>query len=148
MIYIGIPENIKNFVKWVTRYYRVNELSHIPGGSDVIIEYTNGMILGYDWIKNPSNYVESIIYYHILKGFEKYSIIQKIEIIKDNIIAIYARKYKKENHNSVEFEKAWDQQSNILPWKMLKKYDSTIYKESPLIEIPFPNLVPDYVKYL
>ena len=59
-IYIGLPEDLKDKVFWVARPYRTNLLSHIEGGTDVIMEYHNGDVLGYDWIKEPFQYIRAL----------------------------------------------------------------------------------------
>jgi hypothetical protein len=53
---LGLPKSLVNDVLWVAREYRTNPLSHEPGGSDVVVEYHNDEVLGYDWIKFPSKY--------------------------------------------------------------------------------------------
>ena len=55
-VYNGLPDDFINKIFWPDRDYRTNPLSHIPGGSDLIIEYTDEKIIGYDWIKFPDRY--------------------------------------------------------------------------------------------
>jgi len=44
----------------VTDQYRRNTLSVKPGGSNVVVSYTNGTVYIYDKIKNPSAYINSV----------------------------------------------------------------------------------------
>lgn len=41
--------------------YRINNLSHRPGGYSVIVELNTGQILEYDNIKHPSSYINKVI---------------------------------------------------------------------------------------
>lgn len=59
-VYNGIPGALVDEIMWVQRKYRTNRLSHIEGGSDVVVEYHEGDVFGYDWIKRPSEYIKSI----------------------------------------------------------------------------------------
>jgi hypothetical protein len=44
----------------VTDPYRKNDLSLVPGGSVVVVEYRDGSILEYDKIKNTDIYITQI----------------------------------------------------------------------------------------
>lgn len=59
-VYYGLPEEIADEVLWVSDEYRVNPLSHIKGGSEIIVEYQNGEVLGYDKIKYPSKFIGTV----------------------------------------------------------------------------------------
>ena len=56
-VFLGLPESLKDLVLWVNDKYRTNPLSLQPGGSDVVVEYHNNNVYGYDRIKFPSAYV-------------------------------------------------------------------------------------------
>jgi hypothetical protein len=103
-------------------------LSHEPGGSDVIVEYHNSNVFGYDWIKFPSRYVSAIWNKGISEihdDYEDWEEEEKIEEIKKELKSIYARKYKKENFETVPFKEIWNSlTSNELPWKLLEEYDN------------------------
>ena len=44
----------------VSDKYRINELSIIPGGYNVVVSYTNGTVYVYDKIKRPMAYIKSV----------------------------------------------------------------------------------------
>lgn len=127
-VYIGLPERLKPFVLWVAREYRTNPLSHQEGGSDVVVEYQSEEVYGYDWIKFPSKYVSAIFYKRVdiaKEDFEVYDYNEKLITIKNEIKAIYARKWSDiENHGKVPFEEVWNfEDYDELPWELLKEYD-------------------------
>jgi hypothetical protein len=126
-VYLGLPESLIGAVLWVSREYRTNPLSHVPGGSDVVVEYHNENVFGYDWIKFPSRYVSEIWskgISEIYEDYEEWSDEDQLEEIKKEIRSIYARKYKKENFNKVPFKEIWNSKtSNDLPWDLLEEYD-------------------------
>jgi hypothetical protein len=111
-IYIGLPEELKEKVFWVTRPYRTNPLSHIPGGTDIIVEYHNGEVLGYDWIKEPFNYIREIdVVKECCSNGDDPDVISfdfDLELFKSKVSGIFIRKFKTENHKSVNFEKVWN----------------------------------------
>ena len=41
--------------------YRINDLSHKPGGVTVIVELNTGQVLEYDNIKHPGAYINKTI---------------------------------------------------------------------------------------
>ncbi|MES3629446.1 MAG: hypothetical protein PPP56_04695 [Longimonas sp.] len=43
-VYIGLPDRLVEDVFWVGRTYRTNSLSHIEGGSDIIVEHQDGSV--------------------------------------------------------------------------------------------------------
>ena len=116
-IYTGLPEYLINEVLWVERNYRINELSHQPGGFDVVIEYKSGNVLGYDWIKRPPQYIDKIIKNDALQNgitdFESFDESQQLLLAKRLINAAYARKYaNEEDFNNVVFQQVWDSSSS------------------------------------
>ena len=116
-IYTGLPEYLINEVLWVERNYRINELSHQPGGFDVVIEYKSGNVLGYDWIKRPPQYIDKIIKNDALQNgitdFESFDESQQLLLAKRLINAAYARKYaNEEDFNNVAFQQVWDSSSS------------------------------------
>ncbi|MGL2987733.1 hypothetical protein ACSVH5_09065 [Flavobacterium sp. RSSA_27] len=127
-VFLGLPKSLANSVLWVSRQYRTNALSHAPGGSDVVVEYHKGNVYGYDWIKFPSRYVSAIWNKGISKihvDYEDWDEDEQVEEIKKEIKSIYARKYNKENFETVPFEEIWNSMtSDELPWKLLEKYDN------------------------
>ena len=51
-VYDGLPEDLVNKLFWVKKKYQTNLLSHMSGGSDVVIEYLNEEVLG--WLMDTS----------------------------------------------------------------------------------------------
>ena len=133
-VYRGLPQSLANVVLWVAREYRTNHLSHIEGGCDVVVEYHNNEVFGYDWIKKPSSYIKVIWLNNVTQvhdDFEKWAIRDQLEEIKNEIKSIYARKYKREDFDKIPFKKIWDSEtSNNLPWEKLKLYDQNNYNKS------------------
>jgi hypothetical protein len=127
-IYLGLPIHFKNIVFWVGRKFRKNILSHEPGGGDIIVEYHNGKILGYDWIKFPSHYVHSIFikqFFNDNTTFEQYKEYQQVNIIKKEVSRLFARIYKDDEFDSIYFEEVWNsKEDNDLPWNKLKEFES------------------------
>ncbi|MCI1187667.1 hypothetical protein MON38_09560 [Hymenobacter sp. DH14] len=111
-IYTGLPEHLVKEVLWVERNYRINELSHQPGGFDIVIEYKSGNVLGYDWIKRPSHYIEKILqteYIQEEKGFHQLTDDEQNALALKYIRAAYARNYKdKKNYDSAVFKQVWN----------------------------------------
>ena len=126
-VYLGLPENFRNIVLWVAREYRKNPLSHQPGGSDVIVEYHSMKIFGYDWIKFPSRYIQKVWLGNISEKHDDYvdfALDVQLDIIKEEIKSIYARKYTTANFEQVPFKQIWNSSTSIeLPWKLLESYD-------------------------
>jgi hypothetical protein len=127
-VYLGLPKSLAEAVLWVSREYRKNPLSHEPGGSDVIVEYHSDTVLGYDWIKFPSKYVDKIWTSGMIEEYDDYQEWDEesqMEEIKNVIKRIYARKYKKENFETVPFKEIWNSEtSKEMPWKTLEDYDN------------------------
>lgn len=128
-IYIGLPEHLKDKVFWVERAKRTNELSHIPGGTDVVMEYHNSQVLGYDWIKDPFNYIRAMDVIQecfIPWGENKYRIRFNLDLFKTKVSGIFIRKYKTENYKIVYFEKVWDSATtNETPFRAIDKFLSS-----------------------
>lgn len=129
-VYVGLPEHLSHCVLWVAREYRSNPLSHIPGGSDVVVEYHNGKALGYDWIKKPSAYIRTFfagIIEYAPNAFAALNEQQKIEITKRKISRVFARKYKSSDERSqASFVEVWNSEtSNEMPWRSLEKFESS-----------------------
>ena len=126
-VYIGLPKKLADAVLWVAEEYRTNPLSHEPGGSDVVVEFHNDNVYGYDRIKFPSKYVSKIWTKGISKihdDYEDWEEEEQIEEIKKEIKRIFARKYKKENFEIVPFKEIWNSETaEDLPWKLLEDYD-------------------------
>jgi cold shock CspA family protein len=128
-VYVGLPEHLADCVLWVAREYRSNPLSHIPGGSDVVVECHNNKAFGYDWIKRPSAYIKTFfagIVEYESSVFEDLNEQQKINIAKQKISRIFARKYKNPDERSqARFFEVWNSDtSDEMPWKSLENFES------------------------
>ncbi len=124
-VYIGIPSELKSLVFWIGREFRKNDLSFKEGGTSIIVEYTNGKVFGYDWIKYPSRYVKKIFDFDFLNS----SYINELDFIKENVSRIYARKYSIDNYTTETFIEVWNNKtSNNLPYPILDNYTVEIYK--------------------
>jgi hypothetical protein len=55
----GLPNSLKSIVRSCPRESRKNPLSHQEGGSDVVVAYSLGDAILYDWIKNVVLYINS-----------------------------------------------------------------------------------------
>lgn len=55
----GLPLELQRIVRRCPRGSRTNPLSHQPGGSDVVVAYSLGDAILYDWIKNVNWYISS-----------------------------------------------------------------------------------------
>ncbi|MEJ8804390.1 hypothetical protein [Pontibacter sp. H249] len=126
-IYLGLPESFKDEVLWVAREYRTNSLSHEPGGSDVVVEYYEDGVLGYDWIKTPSRYISAIWtkgISEVYTDYKEYNEDAQLEIIKEKIKRIFARKHDDENYEKEPFKEVWNSEtSDKLPWELLEEFD-------------------------
>ncbi|NET10331.1 MAG: hypothetical protein F6K16_37655 [Symploca sp. SIO2B6] len=128
-VYVGLPEHLSHCILWVARRYRSNPLSHIPGGSDIVVEYHTGKALGYDWIKKPSAYIKTFfagIIEYSSNAFEKLSEQNKIEITKRKISRVFARSYKSSDERSQAlFVEVWNSEtSDEMPYKSLEKFEA------------------------
>lgn len=121
-IYIGLPEHLQQRVYRVERMFRKNELSHTPGGSDVVVEYHSGKVFLYDWIKYPSEYIMTIFSDNFFEDETAFRLCDRecqLEIARREISTIHARKYSAEHRNETPFKKAWDFRAEVLPWEAL-----------------------------
>jgi len=120
----GLPNYLQGKVFWVGRNYRTNSLSHIQGGNDVVVEYQDESVLGYDWIKMPSYYISKILSTRILgygEDLKRISSIDAAELIKDDVKRIFARE---RSEDGVEiFEEVWNKDTEEMPWDALREYD-------------------------
>ena len=132
-IYTGLPKHLSNEVIWVERKYRVNELSHQPGGFDIVLEYKSGNVLGYDWIKKPSFYIQRILKNDLCNeeanAFEDLDDAKQLIIAKSLIRTAYARNYQdKALYDSAEFQPIWDSStSRITLKKALQRFEAQKY---------------------
>lgn len=143
-IYLGLPNNLKKAVRWVQDKYRKNTLSLITGGSDVIVEYIDSKVYGYDKVKFPSKYIKSILLntlFSNIKYFDKLEIEDQLKLVRKEIATVYIKEYQTENENEDEnrFEKIWDSTSTRLPWKELELFDSSYdqSRKNKSVSIPF-----------
>jgi hypothetical protein len=85
--HISAQYQLKAIVRPCSRKSRTNPLSHQPGGSDVVVAYSLGDAILYDWIKNVDWYISS--FERDRPGFH-----QKIE-------SIYGRFYEDESERRI-----------------------------------------------
>lgn len=133
-VYIGLPLSLADIVLWVDRQYRTNLLSHIPGGSDVVVEYHNGRALGYDWIKKPWAYIRTFFAGIVEYGSDEFNGLDErsqIEITKKKIARLYARKYNnEEEYSTAVFVEVWNSEtSKEMPWNALKRFATKPQKQ-------------------
>ena len=127
--YAGLPEDLINSVFWVGREFRRNSLSYIEGDYDLIIEYQDGQILEYDWIKSPFYYMRRTICN--LLGYEakNYIYIDNKEIMavsKEKFRRIFAMKYKKDGSRT-RFSEVWNfNESTWTPCQTLNRFETTV----------------------
>ncbi|HCQ20513.1 hypothetical protein QHH11_06915 [Aphanizomenon sp. PH219] len=121
-IYLGLPIHLVDKVLWVSLEKRKNPLSHIPGGSDVVVEYHNGCAFGYNRIKLPSSYIYTILYNQMEDDFDYLAEQSQIAIVKDRVSKIFAREYDNQDERyHIPFEEVWNSEtSNNLPWQCFK----------------------------
>lgn len=141
-IYLGLPNNLKQAVRWVQDKYRKSTLSLISGGSDIIVEYKDSKVYGYDKIKFPSKYIKSILLntlFSNMKDFEKRGIEEQLKLVREEIATVYIKERLSENTNKNKFERIWDSKSKRLPWKELEVFDSSYNqsKKNKSVSIPF-----------
>ncbi|MEG4814746.1 hypothetical protein [Microcoleus sp. K5-D4] len=55
----GLPPELRKIVRPCPRGSRINPLSYDPGGSDVVVAYSLGHAILYDWIKDVERYISS-----------------------------------------------------------------------------------------
>lgn len=120
--FIKLPESIKSNVLWVDDFFRTNNLSFLPGGYCIIIEYSNGSILGYDKIKFKEPYIHTIIENHFSEkniNLTELGNEEQKEIIKIYISNIYFKEISNENdYDDSDYELIWSKDnSEFLPWE-------------------------------
>lgn len=114
-IYEGLPNALKDRVKWVSDDYRINELSLIPGGTDIVVEYNNSVTWGYDKVKFPSRYIKRIL---------ETSVDPLVEVVR-----VYARAYFDDSErHAIGFTKVWDTTFDGTVEDVLRKFDPVIYE--------------------
>ncbi len=133
--YAGLPEDLINSVFWVGREFRRNPLSHQPGGCNLIIEYQDGRILEYDWIKQPSYYINKAIYNQInhqlgdyqLSNHKFLSVEDIMEISREYFKRIFVKQYTYDGLSSLPFEEAWNSHvSNTTPEFALSRFNYSV----------------------
>ena len=123
---IGIPQELSSIIFWVNRKFRKNELSFKIGGTDVIVEYTDKRVLGYDWVKYPGRYIKKIFDKEFLKETDK----SELEFVKQKISRIFARKYDAVKYDMEPYLEVWNNKTyNVLPYPLLEKFTHTLYDD-------------------
>jgi hypothetical protein len=120
----GLPTNLQRKLYWVNRSYRTNSLSHEAGGGDIVVEYEDGNVLGYDRIKYPSAYISTIFSGRLLgKGedIRKISSELAVDLIHEDVVSIHARESSDGDHGF--FEEIWNKEIQEMPWDSLKAYN-------------------------
>jgi hypothetical protein len=126
-VYLGLPKHLKDKVLWVSPEFRTNSLSHEPGGSDIVVEYHDQNVYGYDRIKMPSRYVqkfwsEGISMIH--ENFNNLNDNDQLDVIRQKVKSLYARKYSENNYEVEEFKEIWNHKSSVYsPLEILKEFD-------------------------
>lgn len=120
-IYIGLPEELIPQVFWVDRSYRTNLLSHEPGGSDIIIKFQTSEVYGYDWVKFPYQYIQSIFENSskIPKvEFETFEAYEQLNCLRSLFHTIYLRTWiGKKDYQHASFHEIWcSDYSTQIPW--------------------------------
>jgi hypothetical protein len=123
--YLGIPAELIPQVFWVGREYRKNELSFKNGGVEIIIEYTDGQVFGYDWVKYPGRYIKKVFDNTFLVNAH----LNEFETIKKNVSRVFARRCDSEDYNAESFTEVWNNStSENLPYTLLDNYILKVYK--------------------
>jgi hypothetical protein len=137
---IGLPDDLITSILWVADEFRTNPLSLIPGGSDVIVEYWDKNVFGYDKIKRPSKYIEKIEGEGLPHDYLTNQREKHLDYIKARIHRVYARMYSSETYETEPFKKVWDSiTSDLFPWEELEAFDNVTNYETPppYTEIPW-----------
>ena len=123
-VYFGIPEELKSIIFWVNDKFRINDLSLVNGGTDIVVEYRNGKVIGYNKVKYPSKYIEKIF----VDKFE--DLVPTIEVLKQNVIRIFVRRNDTLNSSIEKFTEIWNSKSSVeMPYEVLDCYQLKIYKK-------------------
>lgn len=117
-VYTGLPEHLVYNTFWVEQPFRTNELSHKPGGFDVVVEYNSGKVLGYEWIKRPFDYISKIFNNIFLpkRGlhFQELERSEQFDFTRRLVKSAYGKVYEiREEAEFSVFEKIWDLSSAI-----------------------------------
>ena len=120
---IGIPEELKDQVFWVAGKYRNGKLFHLNSGTDIIIEYEDGQVCGYDFIKYPSQYVSKIFGKRADGKYQDYEFLDALELIKSEIIRVFARKTNCHGKWQAAFEEIWNHTCEDTPWEVMEAFD-------------------------
>lgn len=104
-VYIGLPPELRGRVYWVERERRKNPLSHQPGGSDVVVEYGDGRVFGYDWVKSTAPYVRTFV-----------------EDLH-TVVRVFARRYEEDGGDGEGFEQVWRHGDDLDLLTALQGYD-------------------------
>ncbi|MFL0684607.1 MAG: hypothetical protein ACJLTB_15510 [Algoriphagus aquaeductus] len=127
-VFIGIPEDLAKYIFWVDREYRTNPLSHSLGGTDIVVEFNNGKLFGYDLIKYPNKYLEGILTKELNQINGQKSPIE-LEDLKSLVKRIYAGVNSEENSELI-FQEIWSRdKSKDLPFKLLGNFTSEGLKQ-------------------
>jgi len=121
----GLSTEISSSLFWVGQSYRTNELSLTPGGTNVIVHYRNGEVLGYNRIKYPSKYIDAILSRRVFGNGTKLSEIPSeaaVEFISNEVVAIYALKYEDVDKGCEEYKEVWNCDSTQMPWDKMDDY--------------------------
>ncbi len=126
-VYDGLPPHLATKVLWVDDKYRINPLSLIQGGTDVIVEYHSKEVFGYDKIKFPSKYMDKIFHAYFEEQGVNYSfddIKQGLLVIKTVIKRLFARQYRDENdYETASFQEVWNSETSTnLPSEALHNF--------------------------
>lgn len=126
-VYKGIPRELQEKILWVDSEFRTNPLSHEFAPYDVVVEYQNLEVLGYDNIHYTSQYIAKIVKKRVnvkYPDFKHYEYSEQLIIAKDEICRIFVRKRDEFHPEQQEFAEEWNNSSDELPWEALSKYDS------------------------
>lgn len=126
-VYLGIPQHLFHKIIWVEQKYRTNSLSRSPGGTNVVVEFHNQDVFGYDRIKRPSAYIEKFCneYTTIDIEYDTLSEQLKIDFFKQYIHRIFAQK---NDPQMIAYQEVWNYQTaSKFPWAALTEFD--IYPE-------------------
>lgn len=129
-VYEGVPAHLYQQVKWVATEYRTHPLSHEPGGCNIIVEYHNGKVLGYNRVKFPSYYIGKFWHGNLIvvdRDFSDYSRSFQNAFIKKHVSRIFAADTSDDRNelSRVSFKEVWNAiHSTDLPWKVLKPFNA------------------------
>jgi len=115
-VYIGLPESLKDRVLWVKDEYRKHPWSLIPGGNDIVVEYHNAEVYGYDKVKITRKYVDKIFSSQLIK--------KELKEVKSIVSRIFARKYSNnKDYKTIPFKEIWNSASIFSIQEAFENYD-------------------------